>query len=231
MSPPIHTVRFTEIISVSPLISKFLDGLVSEIDFNSVKSGDVIDNTYTQYGVTFDAVSLNNQMLGSHIGSVFASNIYNVANSDPLDTTGPENVASIIKPTQNAGFDDTAGGIRVRFDAPQLYVSIDVRPIISAADRTAVGNNRPYLLVFGMPPAVGHPPMMAMRLSPLATSDPKFETWQTMDFLSTSATPDIGSIVFTCSHTTPVPSVFGLFDRLRFGQHLPEFPLFPQRLG
>ncbi len=160
-----------------------------------------------------------------HIGSVFASSVYDVTNSDPRIPRDPR--MSLLSGRHRWQDSTTLPvEIRVTFDTPQLYVSIDVRPIISAADRSGVGNNRPYLLVFGMSPAAT---MTAMKLSPLATSNSKFETWQTLDFLSTSATPDIGSIVFTCSHTTTVPSVFGLFDRLRFAHHLPMTS--PERLG
>src|SRR6185369_12112366 len=122
MSPPVHTTTVTsvgKIILPSPGLSWLLnaiEGTVTEIDFDSVPDGTAIDTHYASAGVTFDSINNN----GVHIGSAFAGR---------PDPSIPNNVVTVGLPT--SAFNDLEdGGVRVIFKEPQLFVSIDARPVI-----------------------------------------------------------------------------------------------------
>jgi hypothetical protein len=204
---------------LSSVLSNWAAGFVSEIDFDSVPSGTLIDNHY--HGVAFSAIALKNQAPGTNFGSVYASAAYDTGNADSAP-----NVASISKPPQVAGFDEMGGGIQVTFASPQLYVSIDARPIVTAADPKNPNSNTPYMKIYGVPivlipPAHLPAPLLATVNLPPASANPNFASWQTLDFVSTSPTANIGSIVFSSSNSGIGASVYALFDRLRFAHHLP----------
>jgi hypothetical protein len=198
----------------------WVNGVVTEINFDTVATGAVVNNKYG--GVTLNAVQLLNQSPGANFGTVYASDRYDVRSADT-----PRNVITINKPPQLAGFDETGGGIQVTFSSPQLYVSIDAHPIITGGDPRNPNTNRPYMMVFGVPikliPLAQLPPVQIATVSlPTLSMNPNhFETWQTLDFVSTSATPNIGSIIFSSSNSGYCASVYALFDRLRFAHHLP----------
>jgi hypothetical protein len=204
----------------SSVLMNWVAGFVTEIDFDSVASGTVVNNAYR--GVALNAVPLKNPTPGAGFGSVYASN-----GADPGNQDSPPNVVTINKPPQAAGFNDSVGGIQVTFTSPQLYVSIDTRAIVTAADPRNPNSNAPYMEIYGVPiqliPPAHLPPALiaTVSLAPLA-ANPNFESWQTLDFVSTSPTPNIGSIIFSCSSSGAVgASVYALFDRLRFAHHLP----------
>jgi hypothetical protein len=202
---------------ISSIIANWLAGLATEIDFDTVPSGTVINNEYR--GVTIQAVAINGQLANS--GNVFASNRY-----DTTDADSSPNVVTISQPPQIAGFDEVAGGIQVTFDNPQLYVSIDVHPIIGGMDRAGPITNIPYMQVFGVSIQLPQgkklpPPLIATLTLPPFSANPNFESWQRLDFVSTSTAPNIGSIIFSSSHNGIGASVYALFDRLRFAKHLP----------
>jgi hypothetical protein len=165
---------------------------------------------------------LLNQSPGANFAGVYASD-----RCDARSAVKPLNVVTINKPPQSAGFDETGGGIQVTFASPQLYVSIDVHPIITGGDSINTNTNRPYMMVFGarsklIPPAQLPPVQIATVNLPALSMNPNhFETWQTLDFVSTSATPNIGSIIFSSSNSGYGASVHALFDRLRFAHHFP----------
>jgi hypothetical protein len=56
MRPPIRISTAQPVSSVT----NWLSGLATEIDFDSVPSGTVINNAYTGSGVTFETVALGN---------------------------------------------------------------------------------------------------------------------------------------------------------------------------
>jgi hypothetical protein len=198
----------------------WVNGVVTEIDFDTVASGTVVNNKYG--GVTLNAVPLLNQSPAAKFGSVYASDRYGVSGADT-----PVNVVTINRPPQLVGFDETGGGIQVTFASPQLYVSIDAHPIVTGGDPRNPNTNRPYMMVFGVPnkliPPARLPPVQIATVSlPARSMNPNhFETWQTLDFVSTSATPNIGSVIFSSSNSGYGASVYALFDRLRFAHHLP----------
>ena len=106
-------------------------------------------------------------------------------------------------------------------------MGIDVKPeVITTEYEEPDSSSIPFLKILGLPPVHGSAPVLATINSPLQTTDTNFESWQTMDFLSTSPTPNIGGIEFSChfagSGTTKIGApVYALFDLLRFAHHLP----------
>jgi hypothetical protein len=202
-------------VSKAPLSPAWLAGLVTEIDFDFVSSGTVINNQYARFGVTFEAVTLSNTLPGANFGSVFAA-------KDPFAETSP----NIIAISQNgSAFHEGQGGIRATFSSPQLFVSIDALPIFSDDDPSDPNTNTPYLLVFGLPiyqPAPYPPiwPEIARITFPVWNKAPNFQSWQTMDYVSTSPTPNIGSIIFSSSYSGIGEPVYAVFDRLRFAHEL-----------
>ena len=217
----------------SSVLAQWADGIVSEIDFNSVASGTVVDTVYEPWGVAFDAVGLSSGPLVQwrHTGHAFASSAYDTQDADPNDTLvgKAQNVISIFLPPLIAGLDDSAngGGVRAVFKRPKLFVSIDVKPIVVTAEHTdPEPTTLPYMQVFGPAPTFPHrgsAPLLATVYFPLATSDSNFESWQTMKFVSLSPTPNIGSIVFSSKTDGGVGApVVALFVNLRFAHGLPN---------
>jgi len=206
MRPPIRISTAQPVSSVT----NWLSGLATEIDFDSVPSGTVINNAYTGSGVTFETVAL---------GNVFASD--RVLNADTAS-----NVITIAPPPQLAGFHEGQGGIRVTFKTPQLFVSINAHPILTDDDPSQAGTNTPYLKVFGAPiqlPNQMHAPapLLAWFNFPLSSMDPNYESWRTISYVSTSPTPDIASVILSCSYSGIGAPVYVLFDTLRFAHKLP----------
>jgi hypothetical protein len=122
------------------------------------------------------------------------------------------------------------GIVRATFKHPQLYVGIDAYPYpYTGESEEPDPSSVPFLKILGLPPVFpNHKPasVLATIYFPLQTTDTNFQSWQTMDFLSTSPTPNIGSIEFSCHFdgggTTKVASaVYARFDLLRFAHHLP----------
>jgi hypothetical protein len=149
-------------------------------------------------------------------GSVVTLNTLSVA--DPNDPKG--SASNVI-----GGFKDDQATIRATFKHPQIFVAIDARAQVVTTEffDPAEADSKPFLNIFGLPSVLPHhkPPLLATIPFPLTTPDPNFETWQTMDFLSTSVTPNIGSIEFSCHFTGSGAPVNGFFDLLRFAHHLP----------
>ena len=227
----IDIVSVTTVEGSSSVLANWLAGLVSVIDFNSVVSGTAVDTVYEPWGVTFDAVRFDAAALPPRwirSGHAFASNRYDaMMDSDPNDTTAGQDANVVtIAASGNAPFDDLTGGVRAVFKRPQLYVSIDVQPMAYTGEHTEPSPTTvPYLQVFGPEPAFPHhgpPTLLATIYFPLATTDPQFETWQRMEFVSASPTPNIGSVVFSSKTDGGVGApVYALFDNLRFAHHLP----------
>ena len=193
---------------ISPLMN-WLEGIVTEIDFNSVPVGMAIDTHYAD--VTFELVDKS----GAIESVVTAVDLYD---PDPNDPKGSASL--VIGP-----FNDLEKGIvRATFKHPQLYVAIDVKPeVVTTEFFKPDPSSIPFLKILGLPPVF---PVLATINFPLQTTETNFESWQTMDFLSTSPTPNIGGIEFSChlagSGTTPVGApVYARFDLLRFAHHLP----------
>src|ERR1700743_472617 len=87
----------------SSVLMNWVAGFVTEIDFDSVASGTVVNNAYR--GVALNAVPLKNTTPVAGFGSVSASN-----GADPSNQGSPPNVVTINKPPQAAGFNDSVGG-------------------------------------------------------------------------------------------------------------------------
>jgi hypothetical protein len=217
MRPPISLAPRNPLTTppfVSTLIN-WLEGFVTELDFNSVAIGTVIDTHYATDGVTFEALS------AAGVGHVFAANTGSVP--DPNDPGGSASHTIDISP--QGGFNDSQGIIRATFKRPQLFVAIDVKPTVDLTEfEEADSGSIPFLKVFGVPPTFPHPgkpPLLHTMPFPLPTTDPNFETWRTLAFLSMSPTPNIGSIEFSCHFAGSDAPVFAQFDLLRFAHHLP----------
>ena len=113
MRPPIRVTTATQLGAsyTSPILT-FLEGIVTEIDFNSVPVGTAIDTHYTAEGVTFQLISKTGA------GSVVTLNTLSVA--DPNDPKG--SASNVI-----GGFKDDQATIRATFKHPQIFVAIDAR--------------------------------------------------------------------------------------------------------
>jgi hypothetical protein len=198
-------------VHVSPLHPVNLT-VVEEIDF-IVATNTVINTHYP--AVTFQAVPLPNTNTFPGFGDVRAV----------LDPALHRIVITPNAPNTLPPFDESGGGILAKFQTPQLYVSIDAQPTISAMDQDEIDpNTRPYLSVFGVAPAVPHlkPPLLATVPFPLANTDANFESWQSIQYLSPSLTPNIGSILFSSARIATGASVYTVFTRLRFSTSLPQ---------
>jgi hypothetical protein len=159
--------------------------------------------------VTFEVVDKN----GVRTGSVITTGTASVP--DPNDPKG--SASNVI-----GGSKEDDGIIRAIFAHPQLYVAIDARPeVVTTEFFKPDPSSIPFLNILGLPPAIGSAPVLATINFPLQTTDGNFESWQTMDFLSTSTTPNIGSIEFSCHFAGTAAPVNAFFDLLRFAHHLP----------
>lgn len=202
---------------------------VSEIDFDTVPSGTLINNHYP--GVTFEATP---GTMYPNSGAVLASNMLSLPPQAMPDS--PPNVITINKPPAFAGFNEGEGVIRATFNSPQLYVSIDVLPKIwGIANGPLSPAALPYLSAFGPNiaklPRRLEPPLGTSWIPSGNNQDPQFENvWQTIEFVSKSPTPDIYSVHFSCFWSNPGRPVLGLFDRLRFSHVLP-LPRATLRIG
>jgi hypothetical protein len=165
MRAPIRVTSGTSLAS-SPfesVLMNWIEGFVTELDFNSVAIGTVIDTHYAADGVTFQALSST----GTPTGHVFAANTGSVP--DPDDVKGSASNTVDISPT--GGFNDSQGGIRAIFKHPQLYVAIDVKPTIDTTEFfQADSRSIPFLNIFGLPPTPPHhgkAPLLATLFFPL----------------------------------------------------------------
>ena len=228
MRPPI---RRTSTFSSSNPLANWLAGLVTEVDFNSVPHGYPINTHFSSYGVTFKAVPLKRQSVPTSFGDVIA---VPYPQDDPKDTS-PQRWDNLVISINNYGRafnEETDGGILATFDSPQQYVSIDAFAQIDAGrykpvpEHNKPGDNKPVMVVYGVPiklldgkqlPA----PILLTVNFPLNNLDPKFESWQTLEYLSLSPTTNIGSILLTSTSGGFGPSVSAVFDRLRFTDRLP----------
>jgi hypothetical protein len=214
--PPVHT----QPVNLQPTHVSLLP-FVSEIDFDTVSSGDVINSHYP--GVKFDVVPVQNTQ-GSVSADVFASDAYDQTRAD-----SPPNVITVSQPPKRAGFDERSGAIRVTFSSPQIYVSIDVLPIIYTGEQLEPDPSAlPYLSAFGQTILLPfnksiRPPIGTKWIPNANNQDPQFtKVWQRIEFVSTSPTPDIYSVQFSSVWASGNGApVFGIFDRLRFSHVLP----------
>jgi hypothetical protein len=236
MPPQIQ--RVTSVTMVGPplgssVLLNWLEGFVTELDFNSVPVGTVIDTHYTAEGVTLEALTSS----GAPMGSVFSATGPArqgpggtiLPDPDPNDVGGPNSHTIGIFPNGHGGFNDTQGGVRATFKNPQLFVSIDARPVVDTTEfENPDPGSVPYILIFGVPPKLQPPhhkqlPLAKINFPLLNTDLSNFETWQTISFLSMSPTPNIGSIEFSCHYGGfgSAAPVSAYFDILRFAHHLP----------
>jgi hypothetical protein len=205
---------------------------VTEVDFNSVPHGYPINTHFSSYGVTFKAVPLKRQNVPTYFGDVIA---VPYPQDDPKDTS-PQRWDNLVISINNYGRafnEESDGGILATFDSPQQYVSIDAFAQIDtgqyfkpAPEHNKPGDNKPVMVVFGVLiklldgeqlPA----PLLLTVNFPLNDLDPKFESWQALEYLSLSPATNIGSILLTSTSGGFGPSVSAVFDRLRFTDRLP----------
>jgi hypothetical protein len=226
MPPSIQRVTSVTMIGMTPgssVLLNWLEGTVTEIDFNSVPVGTAIDTNYAAEGVTFELVGNNGARIGSVVTAVGPAVNSNPPGGPPVpdpDPDDPEGSASKVI----GGFDDTSGIIRATFKNPQLYVGIDVKPgVVTTKSFKPDPGSVPFLRILGLPPVLPHhpTPVLATINFPLQTTDANFESWQKMDFLSTSAAPNIGGVEFSGHYAGIGSAVNGFFDLLRFAHHLP----------
>jgi len=232
MRPPIRVTSVTTATQIGPpnesWLLNLLEGIVTELDFNSAAIGAVLDTHYSAQGVTLESVD----SFGVPMGSVFAATGPArpgpggtiVSDPDPDDPRGPNSHTIGIFQNGKGGFNDTQGGVRATFQYPQQFVAIDARPVFYTGEHAEVeADSVPYLLIFGVPPKFTKPHQKQLPLAkinfPLATTDTNFESWQTISFLSTSA--NIGFIEFSCHYKGTNADVYSYFDLLRFAHHLP----------
>jgi hypothetical protein len=236
--PPSTIQRATSVtfIGTSPSSSvlNWLEGTITEIDFNSVPVGTVIDTHYAAEGVTFELVDNNGFRIGSVVTTVGPA-VNNPAGGAPIpnpDPNDPEGSASKVI----GGLDDKIGIIRATFKHPQLYVGIDVIPgVVSPESTEPDPASVPFLRILGIPPVLlphrtahfRHDliPVLGTLNFPLSTMDVNFESWRRMDFLSTSATPNISGVEFSGHFAGSGSTVNAYFDLLRFAHHLPLGPI------
>jgi len=229
MRPPIRVTVTTATQVGTPNDSwllNWIEGMVTELDFNSAPIGAVLDTHYTAQGVTLESVD----SFGVPMGSVFAATGPArlgpggtiVADPAPDDPRGANSHTIGIFQNGKGGFNDTQGGIRATFEHPQQYVAIDARPVFYTGEFAEVeAGSVPYLLIFE--PQIQLPHQKQFPLAkinfPLLTTDPNFESWQRIEFLST--TPNIAFIEFSCHFKGTNADVYSYFDLLRFAHHLP----------
>jgi hypothetical protein len=227
MPPSIQRVTSVTMIGTLPgssVLLNWLEGIVTELDFNTVPVGTAIDTHYAAEGVTFELVDKNGARIGSVVTAVGPA-VNSVPPGGPPvpdpDPNDPKGSASKVI----GGFDDTSGIIRATFKHPQLYVAIDVKPgVVTTEFFKPDPGSIPFLKILGLPPVFPHhgsTPVLATINFPLQTTDTNFESWQTMDFLSTSPTPNIGGIEFSGHFAGSGAPVNAFFDLLRFAHHLP----------
>jgi hypothetical protein len=199
--------------NLSAWLYDYLQSAVTVIDFDTVPSGTIVDAHYQSYGVTFKARS--NSLAINH---VYASAL------DPTPDTRP-NVITLHKPTAAVGFDDTTGWIDVTFSELQQFVAIDTQAIPGVENMGMLGNNRPYMEVFGDPIQLPGGQQLWSTLatvpSPLGPLDPGFRDWQQIPFLSTAATANIRRVSLSCSRTAG-QFVYACFDHLQYAHSFPS---------
>ncbi len=198
---------------IAAWLNDYLRAVMTVIDFDTVPSGTVIDTHYQSYGVTFRARS--NSLATNH---VYASAL------DPTPDTRP-NVITLNLPSTSVGFDEATGWIDVTFSVLQQFVSIDTQAIPGLENMGMLGNNRPYMEVFGDPIQLPGGQQLWSTLatvySPLGPFDAGFTGWQQLSYLSAAATPNIRRISFSCTRTAG-QFVYACFDHLQYAHKFPS---------
>jgi hypothetical protein len=183
-------------IKGSDIVTATAPAYSTVISFDNVASGTIADNVYKNLGVTFS------NAIGGH---VYARNGSGYAESSP-------NVVSIVPPNGAGGpqFNAYEGAVKASFGTLQSQVSIDARPV-SASSGSGTPYNRPFLEAFD---AQNHFLGEVLYQGALPTGKSKVGAKETLTF--TSSTRDISYVLFSTQQTQPGPSMYGLFDNLRF---------------
>ncbi len=198
------------------------------ITFDDVSDGTIINNHYG--GVTFSVVGGTGQF-ASQTGGIYAR-------ANPFAESSP-NVVSLVPPYINGGpnystssifpfYDERWGKIQAQFATPQMIVSIDAAPVLSAEPIGAI-LNVPYLQAFDSNGSV-----VGTAYYPYNANNANYGTWQRLTVQSN--TNNIAYVQFSSQHSGGSP-VYGEFDRLEFEAAIPVvilpyrpiivYPIFP----
>src|SRR5262249_37872053 len=127
-----------------------------------------------------------------------------------LDGPGAFSRPNVISVNQSGGpgFDSFSGGIVATFDVPQIFVSIEARPIADAMDNQLPILNRPYIQPIDEGGIASWPTYYDFSLT-----DPNNPDWQQL--VVSSTTRNIKQVVFSSEYLGGL-HVFAVFDNLVF---------------
>jgi hypothetical protein len=198
----------------NPYPSSYVINFDRDASGNPVADGTIVDAMYTgSFGVTFSAISCA-PGLGCSNGHAFART-----------STSPASVPNIV--SQNASslpfFNARYGALRADFATPRSWVSIDVMPVLTAADWIVPPAAQPWFEAYD-----ANDNLVGKVYYPVAFGATNWGTYQTLRLDAGSAT--IKWVRFSVqSSGSNTAEVFGDFDNLRFNSNVVR--LCPSRFG
>jgi hypothetical protein len=168
--------------------------LATNINFDDVSEGTVINNTYSAKGVIF-----SNPIAAGGNGNVYARNSWNNPDSSP-------NCVSVSQ-TGLPCFDESTGIVEAKFSKAQVTVSIDAIPLAWPDCYGQPVQTKPYMEIYDTKG------LLLQRIYyPADYGQPQWGTWQKLEYVSSSV--NIGSIRFASQRL--YPWVYATFDNLHF---------------
>ncbi|MCK7491085.1 MAG: hypothetical protein MZW92_04445 [Comamonadaceae bacterium] len=174
------------------------------VTFDDVTDGTVVDTHYAANGVRFASVMTS----PSRRWSCYARSAWGIESAP--------NGVSVVAPPQLSLFDARQGGIEATFDKPQQWASIDAQPVLPP-EYFGVPTAGPFIEAYA---ADGR--LLDRARYPLAFGVTGWGSWQTLTVKA--ADSPIARVVISSSYDARVP-VYGLFDRLAFGNELTLMPI------
>ncbi len=185
----------------NPYPSTYLVNFDRDPSGNPIADGSIIDTTYSSYGVTFSGIKCTPGQ-GCVSGHAFARG--------SVAAQSPQNVV-----TQDAKslpfFDAHYGAVRADFTTARSWVSIDVMPVLTAADWIDPPTVRPWFEAYD-----ANNNLIGQVYYPIAFGDPGWGTYQQLR-INAPAGSGIKWVRFSAQYSaTNSAEVFGEFDNMRF---------------
>jgi len=196
LGPVLSSLSKTELAAILKFLAKMraCDSLATDINFDDVSEGTVINNYYSAKGVTF-----SNPNVAGGKGNVYARNSWNNPDSSP-------NCISVFQ-VGFPFFDESYGIVEVKFTKAQIVVSIDAMPMLFPESLNQPVQAKPYLEVYDTRGL-----LLQRVYYPADYGEPQWGTWQKLEYIS--STVNIGSIRFASQRL--FPWVYSTFDNLHF---------------
>jgi hypothetical protein len=189
----------------NPYPSSYVINFDRDAAGNPLADGAVIDTTYTSsLGVTFTGISCSPGM-GCASGHAFARG--------SVSAESPQNIVSQNNNTLPF-FNARYGGVRADFATPRSWVSIDVMPVLTAADWIVPSNAQPWFEAYD-----ANNNLIGQVYYPIAFGATNWGTYQQLRIDAGGAL--IKWVRFSVqSSGANTAEVFGNFDNMRFNSNI-----------